>query len=388
MKIGISAPADLHALATHCGGKTEELARGLGSTATTPLIRHLVDRGHEVTLFTLSRDIRSEQRHCWGPLTVFVGPAKPRYFTRSLYKDEIGYLRGAIQGYGPKFVNAHWTYEFALGALAAGVPVLVTIHDLPWNVLRYFRDPHRAVRLGMAYAVAAQCRSYTAVSEDAARHFRRYMRPGSAIEVIPNFTDIEALHGAPIATGESGPVTFATVLQGWTRRKNPKPAMLAFQEIRSETPRARLWMIGEGYGNGGPAHAWAIDRGLADGISFLGLLPHREVLALMQTQVDVLVHPSLDEAFSMTMLEAMALGKPVIAGKATPGVREMIGSGSGLTCNVSDPHRVAEAMGMMLRDSDAREAMGAAGKKRVAERFSAGVVVPLYEEAYHRMAGE
>jgi glycosyltransferase involved in cell wall biosynthesis len=384
MKIGICAPADLHALAQHLGKSAEGLPRGLGSTATTPLVASLVDRGHQITLFTLSHDMDSEQRFDWGPLMIRVGPARRIHFTRDFYKREIEYLRGAIREESPPFVNAHWTYEFALGALLARVPTLVTIHDLPWNVLRHFRDPHRTVRLMMAYSVAARCKRFTAVSQDAARHFRRYLRPDAVIDVIPNFCQDKQLVVPTSGLDSASPLTFATVLQGWTRRKNPKPAVRAFQEIRREFPATRLLMIGEGYGPGGEANLWASSKGLAEGISFVGPLPHSEVLSVLQSEVDVLLHPSLDEAFSLTILEAMSLSKPVIAGAKTPGVLEMLGDEAGLARDVSDPKDIAGAMRTLIQDRSIRMALGKAGKRRTSTVFSAERVVSMYEEVYFR----
>ena len=54
-------------------------------------------------------------------------------------------------------------------------------------------------------------------------------------------------------------------------------------------------------------------------------------------EVDVVVHPSLDEAFSMTVLESMALAKPVIAGRDTPGIRQALrGGDAGVLTDVRD----------------------------------------------------
>lgn len=386
MKIALCAPADIHALARAFGPSIDGVAPGLGSTATTPLIAELVRRGHEVTLFTLSHDLTAPQEHRWGPLRIFIGPARRQHMTRTFYKSEIAYLRQVIQDTRPAFVNAHWTYEFALGSLAASVPTLVTIHDLPWNVLRYFRDAHRTVRLMMAYSVAAQCRTYTAVSADAARHFRRYLRPDANIQVIPNFLDSKLFESSSQPPEPQRSVTFATVLQGWTRRKNPKPAILAFQRIREEFPDARLLMFGHGYEPGGEAQRWAEARQVAGGIAFRGPLPYEELLTALNREAGVLVHPSLDEAFSLTILEAMALGKPVIAGRSTPGVQEMLEESAGIEPDISDHEALAATMRRFLTMPGLATQEGEALRKRARQCFTAQQIIPQYEEAYRRFA--
>ena len=387
MKIAMCAPADLFSLARFCGKDPNGIAPGLGSTATTPLIKELLRRGHEVTLFTLSNGLKREAIYKWDSLRVFVGPSRQYGAARNLYKPEVSYLRKTIAQERPVFVHAHWTYEFALGAMIPGIPLLTTIHDLPWNVLRYFRDRSRAIRLLIAYSVALRCHRFTAVSEDAASHFRRYLKPGAHIDVIPNFVsdDIFAING-PAAPGR--PFTFGTVLQGWSRRKNASAALRAFQQVLAHEPNSRLVVIGADYEADGPAHRWARQRGLDRCVSFVGLLPYSQMLNFVREQVDVVVHPSLDEALSMTVLESMALGKPVIAGRSTPGIRQTLQNGEGgIMTDVRDPSAIADAMRQLLSRPDCRQNFAMNAHKIAISTYRKDVIVPQYEAVYRELAG-
>jgi L-malate glycosyltransferase len=386
MKIAISAPADLHVLARFCGQETEGIPSGLGSTATTPLILELLRRGHEITLFTLSHGLARETAHNWGQLRLFVGSAREYGASRNFYRPEIAYLSRVIKEENPAFVHAHWTYEFALGALAAGIPTVTTIHDLPWNVLRYFRDRCRVIRLLMAYSVAIRCRRYTAVSEDAANHFRQYLKPGAEIEVIPNFLSDNIFEIDPSTTISTRPLTFGTILQGWSKRKNATAALKAFQVVISTAPETRLIMIGSGYEKEGPAHRWARRHNLDTGVTFAGMLPYEQMLRRVLDDVDVIVHPSLDEAFSMTVLESMALAKPVIAGKNTPGIREALRGGDvGILADVSDSRSIAHAMISLMADPSYRQRIAQSGCQHVASTYRKDFVVPQYEAVYRSM---
>jgi L-malate glycosyltransferase len=386
MKVAMCAPADLHALARFCGQKTEGVPPGLGSTATTPLIEELLRRGHEITLFTLSNGLAKETRHEWGGLRIFTGPNRQYGAARNLYWPEVAYLRRVIAQERPAFVHAHWTYEFALGAMAAGVPMLTTIHDLPWNVLRYFRDRSRAVRLLIAYWVAMRCHRFTAVSEDAANHFRRYLKPGADIEVIPNFLSDSIFEiGHPTAVSDR-PFTFGTILQGWTRRKNATAALKAFQTVSRIAPESRLIMMGTDYEQGGPAHRWASEHNLDVGVTFAGMLPYGQMLRRVRDEVDVIVHPSLDEAFSMTVLESMALAKPVIAGRDTPGIRQALrGGDAGVLADVRDSGSIAWAMSSLMSDSSYRQSVAQRGHQHVASTYRKDFIVPQYEAIYKSM---
>ena len=386
MKIAICAPADLHALARFCGQEPEGVPPGLGSTATTPLIEELLRRGHEITLFTLRNGLAKETRHDWGSLRIFTGPARQYGASRNFYWPEISYLRRVIAQEAPAFVHAHWTYEFALGALATGVPTVTTIHDLPWNVLRYFRDRSRAVRLLMAYSVAARCCRYTAVSEDAANHFRRYLKPGADIAIIPNFLKDSIFEiGAAIQTS-TRPITFGTILQGWSKRKNATAALKAFQAVARVAPESRLIMMGTGYEEYGPAHLWARQNNLDTSVTFTGMLPYEEMLRCVRDKVDVIVHPSLDEAFSMTVLESMALAKPVVAGRDTPGIKQALrGGDAGVLADVRNSGAIAEAMLALIKDPSYRQRVAQNGHRHVASTYRKDFIVPQYEEVYRRL---
>lgn len=382
----MSAPADLHVLARYCGQGIEGIPPGLGSTATTPLVVELLRRGHEITLFTLSHGLAKETTHNWGPLRIFVGSAREYGASRNFYKPEIAYLSRVMKREKPAFVHAHWTYEFALGALSTGIPTVTTIHDLPWNVLRYFRDRSRVIRLLMAYSVATRCRRYTAVSEDAANHFRRYLKPGAEIEVIPNFLGdgiFEIGHSTEIP---KRPLTFGTILQGWSKRKNATAALRAFQAVIRTAPETRLIMIGNGYEEEGPAHRWARRHNLDVGVTFAGMLPYEQMLRRVLDDVDVIVHPSLDEAFSMTVLESMALTKPVIAGNDTPGIRDALrGGDAGVLADVRDSRSIAHAMIRLMADPSYRLHVAQSGRQHVASTYRKDFIVPRYEALYRSM---
>jgi glycosyltransferase involved in cell wall biosynthesis len=387
VKIALSAPTNIHALARFTHQRTEGIAPGLGSTATTPLITELLRRGHEVTVYTLSRGWPTEDFYDWGRLRIFVGPYRERHIARNFFAPEIAYLTRTIRADRPAFVHAHWTYEFALGALRSKIHTVTTIHDLPWNVLRYYRDPHRAVRLLMAYAVALEGTQFTAVSNDAAAHFRRYFKPGSKIEVIYNGLPdrMFELQDEPKSTCEDR-CTFATILQGWSRRKNATAALEAFGIVRSKVPEAKLFMFGLDYEKDGPAHCWARQRGLDAGVTFVGELTYPELQQTLREQVDVIVHPSLDESFSMAALEGMALKKPVIAGRATPGVREVLGFGKGgILVNLHRPKAIADAMIRLVQDQQYRRQVARDGFERASSLYRLEEVVSQYEALYQRI---
>jgi N,N'-diacetylbacillosaminyl-diphospho-undecaprenol alpha-1,3-N-acetylgalactosaminyltransferase len=97
----------------------------------------------------------------------------------------------------------------------------------------------------------------------------------------------------------------------------------------------------------------------------------REILAA----TDVYALPSYREGTPRTVLEAMAMGKPVITTDA-PGCRQTVEDGvTGLLVPVGDHAAVAAALERLIGDEQLRRRMGAAGRERAARIFSDEVVV-------------
>ena len=383
MRIGFLGPVTLGLLGDLLPYNTK-LPIGFQFAPAAQWIRALVRRGHHVAVYTTARDVSTPVDIQGERLRIMVAPERASGAARDFFAFERAGLQRHLDGGNCEVLHAHWTYEFALAAISSGKPTLITVHDLPWNVLRYFRDPHRVGRLMMAYAVALRGRHFTAVSEDAALHFRRYMRPGAEIDVIPNGLP-DAMFDLPEPQvkelGEA--CTFATILQGWSRRKNPVAALKAFAIARSSLPGARLMAFGVDYEEGGPAHQWAQEHHHDEGVHFLGPLPHPELLSRLQAEVDIIVHPSLDEAFSMTALEALAIRKPFIAGKSTPGMRDLLGGGeAGILVDVRNPQAIADQMIRLAIDPKLRALIAQAGYDRASRLYRLDGVMEQYEALY------
>jgi glycosyltransferase involved in cell wall biosynthesis len=112
-----------------------------------------------------------------------------------------------------------------------------------------------------------------------------------------------------------------------------------------------------------------------------GRLPHEELPRFFR-EADLLVVPSLSEAFGKPIVEAMAAGLPVVATRAG-GIPEIVAdSQTGLLVPPNDPRALAEAVSRLGADPGLRRTLGTAGRKRAEERFSydriAGEVAELY----------
>lgn len=160
---------------------------------------------------------------------------------------------------------------------------------------------------------------------------------------------------------------FAGRLVGW---KGVAIAVRALAEPALKNLPVRLLIIGDG-GEKAELMELSARLGVAARVIFQGAVPHRE-LPNWYGLSDVGIFPSIaDEAFGITIAEAMACGLPVI-GSHIGGIPEVIGNeeSAGLLVAAADPPALAVAMARLTSDAAMRVEMGRAARQRIAEKFT------------------
>jgi len=363
--------------------------KGCGGTPVNLLCRELLARGRRLTVFTLNPAAHQEVILDGDNLRICIGPyggPPGRAPARDFFARERSWLATAIARERPDLLHAHWTYQYALAAQASHRPHVITAHDAPLKVLRHDRTPYRLAHTMMAYRVLSRARNVVSVSPYVASHLRRYMLYRGPTIVVPNGMPQALFDHTPPRRGPGDTVIFATVLSVWSPLKNGQAALAAFSRVRQRRPADRLLMIGEGLAPGGPAEAWARRRGLGEGVLFLGPLPHERVLACLAREVDVLVHPSQEESFGMTLIEASALGLAVIGGRRSGAVPWVLEDGAaGSLVDVRSPDALASAMLQLAEDRNGRSELGQRARENALRRFHIRKVADAYEEVYTRI---
>jgi glycosyltransferase involved in cell wall biosynthesis len=382
MKVAIATPISLRQLADLLD-EPAAVPAGLSGISPLPEVRALIARGHEVSLVTLDPDLTREAVLRGDRLTVHVGPFRLRRAARDGFRIERQFVAETLLRCRPDVVHAHWTYEYALGALATGLPTVVTAHDAPLVILRYNLPAarvgplfaqvptaaHWSVRAAMAALVARKATRLIAVSPYVEHHFRHALRYRGEITVIPNMVPSTSRRPAsPIERPPDVGIRFLTILSSWSVLKNGTAAIEAFAQVREGLPHASLHMIGHGLGPGGPAESWAVERGLADGITFVGPLPHDQVLDSLAT-TDILVHPSLEESFGMAIAEAQLAGVAVIGGAHSGAVPWTLDyNRAGRLADVRSTSSLAGAMRELALDHATRSSLARAGADLARQR--------------------
>jgi L-malate glycosyltransferase len=354
---------------------------GCGVHFMTTLVRALIGRGHQVSVVTLSSAISERKIFKDGPLAFYVYPMRTQRKTRDLYRLERNGLREGIGLAKPDLLHAHWTYEFSLACLEMGLPTLVTSHDSALKQVRFNPDPFRFAQFCLQIWVIRKAQFLTAVSPylvDSLRWLK------GNIEMIPN--PVEP-HWAPGNRDNRPlePVRIATVLNGWGKRKNPKAAIKALALLHSELPEAEMYMYGTDFQEGGVASQWAASEGLSRNIQFCGFLSPPDLQRNLEG-MSLLLHPALEEACPLALLEAMALGLPIVAGSDAGGVPWVLDEGrAGLLTDVRKPAKIAQAVLTCIQQAEEREQRRRNAYARVMSLFSPNSVAAQYEKMYEKV---
>jgi glycosyltransferase involved in cell wall biosynthesis len=152
--------------------------------------------------------------------------------------------------------------------------------------------------------------------------------------------------------------------------------------VRDALPAATGYVVGTGED---AAHLDGERQALNAPVQFLGTRHDARGLA---DAFDVFVLPSRVEGLPVALLEAMALGKPIVATPAG-GVPEVLVDGeSGLLVDIGDEVGLAAAVVTLLKDPDLGRRLGARARQVVQERFSAQTMAQSYLDVYRAVLGE
>jgi glycosyltransferase involved in cell wall biosynthesis len=101
--------------------------------------------------------------------------------------------------------------------------------------------------------------------------------------------------------------------------------------------------------------------------------------------LDICVLSTFTEGISNSIMEYMALGKPVIATSGGGTNEIVLDNKTGFLVNRSDPQQLAEKIEILLNDAELRKRMGIAGKERVHELFPIHEMVNKYVSVYNKL---
>ena len=260
--------------------------------------------------------------------------------------------------------------------MAPGLRVLFTEHG------RLSDAPPSAKRRLLNPALARLARRIFSVSHDLRRHMVAEGLPASRIEVVHNGIDPGAdpsgdRDAARLSLGVDASTLVLITVARLDPVKDLATLLRAVRHAREAVPDLVLAIVGDGPERD-PLERAAQALGLGSMVRFLG---HRDNARWWLAGADIYVNSSVSEGISLTILEGMAAGLPVVA-TSVGGTPEVVDESCGLLVPPRDPGRLAEALVALGGDRGQRVRMGAAARGRVRTSFSLDRMVDTYRRAY------
>jgi glycosyltransferase involved in cell wall biosynthesis len=200
--------------------------------------------------------------------------------------------------------------------------------------------------------------------------------PARKCAVIYNGIPVDSLLKLAPRRNDGGVTVFGTMAR-LIPVKDHRSLLTAFAALHRRYPNTRLRILGDGELR--PAlERQAVELGLEGSVAFLGWSPD---VANFLAQTDIFVLSSLSEGLPLTVLEAMAAGRPLVA-TAVGGVPEAVEDARcGWLCPAGDAVALADAMERALGAPD-RVQRGANGRNRVIEQHSLAAMTDHYENLF------
>ncbi len=195
--------------------------------------------------------------------------------------------------------------------------------------------------------------------------------------------------GTPVLRKEFG-LSSDNILVGTVARITYDKDLPTFFEVarrvKEQVPRARFVIVGDGYADElEQARRQVAALGLTDTVFFTG---HRSDLLDIYSSFDLFLMTSLTEGLPNTVLEAMAMGVPVVS-TDVGGVPELVRDGQdGLLCPVGDAASLATAVCSLLEQPQLRRKMEESSRHRVEEQFDFAKRVRILEDMYLYFSGK
>jgi glycosyltransferase involved in cell wall biosynthesis len=220
-------------------------------------------------------------------------------------------------------------------------------------------EAHRGVEAALAQAAVL----FALTPGDRAALERR-QPAGQRIVDLPPFLDLASLEATPRAQRRDGPVRLVTVAMMRPGDKLSSYRLLAQSLALIRDEPWTLDIVGDGAAR---AETEALFRPFGDRVRLHGQIDARDRLATLYAGADLFVWPAVNEAYGMVLLEAQAMGCPVLAG-GFGGVGSVMQPGlTGLMPPPGDIASFAADLSRLIADPALRERMGAAASRFVRE---------------------
>lgn len=290
-------------------------------------------------------------------------------------------VRNCIRAHGVDLVHTHGYKADLYGYAAARslrTPLVATCHN--WTRQTISLRLHAF----LDHLVLRHFHQIVAVSDHVATSLRHLGAPHDRITRIDNGIDFSAFEAAPptlaveIRKGER-------MVVGAVGRLVPQKGFQYFlraaREILKDFPDTLFVLVGDGPGRKmleGLAREMRLERNLI-------IAGQRRDMPGVIASIDIFVLPSLNEGIPMSILEALAAKKPVVATRVGAVSRVIVPERTGLLVEPGDTAGLRTAILRLLGDRELRRELGDNGQAWVRQHFAVDAMAQSYLDLYQRL---
>jgi len=357
---------------------------GGSGVIATELGMYLARKGHKVHFITYSQPVRLD---ILEP-NIYYHEVNVQDYPLFQYQPYELALSSKMVNVAMKYqldlLHVHYAIPHAYAAYTAknilkekgiNIPVVTTLHGTDITLVGKNPSYRPVVNFSINHSDLV-----TSVSESLRADTYDFFEINRAIEVIPNFVDLnlytpdDPCRASFTSKGE----LIITHVSNFRKVKRINDVISIFERIQKEVPAVML-MLGEGPEKE-KARMQAQDLGILEKVKFLGKTSEVERVLCIS---DLFLLPSEKESFGLAALEAMAAGVPVISSN-TGGLPEVNEHGlTGFTADVGDVESMAAQALEILKDPEQHQRFKKAARQQAA-KFSIDRVGPLYVDLYQR----
>jgi glycosyltransferase involved in cell wall biosynthesis len=339
-------------------------------------VRFFAERGHDVYLATFGDRSQIEG----------VKVRKLRYFSKVAYPFRILAVRKAVKEINPDILHAHYvSHNGVYGALTGFKPFVVTA----WGDDILIEPKKSMVKRYLVKYVLRKADLITTDSNSAIRTILGFGVDEEKVKLIVHGVDLRLFH--PIENKEDLKEELC-VKQNYhvvISTRNLQPAydvgtlIKAIPHIINECPNTYFLIVGDGTLRR-QLEELAYRLGVAENVRFVGSVSNREMPKFLGVS-DIFVSTSLSDTRSISLLEAMANGLPVVV-TDLDGNKECVKEGvNGFLFSKGDFKALAEKIVYLLRDEDTRRRFGAISRRYVEKEGSYEKEMRKMEKLYKEL---
>jgi glycosyltransferase involved in cell wall biosynthesis len=317
-------------------------------------------------------------------IRVFRFPATLRFRGVIKYADKRYILRKVIRQEKPDIVHAHGDLIYATLAVHSGVPNVFTIHGVGLREIEMWRSRLGRIRYLMTkrllysnYKRASNIVAINQYTKNQVAHLHN-----ARVWVIRNAVDERFFDMRAREDPEVGAIL---LVGGVRRRKDLVTAVKAIKCSLEENANIRLHVVGPLESEYKTEVDELIDRHrLSENVIIHGLVSAEELRDLY-LKCDVFLLTSLEESSPISIVEAMAVGKPVVS-TDVGGVSEIVEDGrNAFLADTGDYRKLAESIVKIVNDRNMRAKFGAASSEIAMHDWSSQTVASKTYKMYQEI---